>query len=156
MAGSKRAEHSGFTLVEVALAIVILAGSLVVLLGMQSSVIEQTVRDRHRQEAMLLARRIMAGIESSEMAGPEGDKSMPGSKALEEYGRSTAENARDREALDMFSVRIQVSPWGIPNIDPQALKRILLTVAWGDSAQESLELVYFMAEEAPGADADAQ
>ena len=63
MGGRRRS--SGFTLIEVVFAVLILAGSLVVLLGLQTSSLQLTGRGKMTQQAMLYARRILAPIETS-------------------------------------------------------------------------------------------
>ena len=63
---NKRANRSsGFTLVEIMIAIVILASSITVILGLQSAIMKRAIDDKSRLTAMLFARRILASLESS-------------------------------------------------------------------------------------------
>ena len=61
----RQSRTAGFTLIEVCLALLVLGGSMIVLLGLQSSIIGRTIRDSKKQRAMLLSRQILSAIETS-------------------------------------------------------------------------------------------
>lgn len=133
----------GFTLIEVTMAILVLSSALVVLLGMQSSLLGLSVSDRQRQGAMLLARRILSSIEISEEQAA-GEKSGDGAQMLSEYIDTKDMDRTDLEQLRNYSVYVVSTPVGIPALAEDALYRISVTVAWGDSPSDRMEVLYFI------------
>lgn len=137
----------GFTLIEIAFAILLLAGSLVVILGLQSSSIQRTIRDRNSQQAMLVAREIFAAIETAKESVPIGQDEGPVEEILRQF---TPFKKMDHSMLDTgtyLRARLNVQYWELPKLDPQAVKRIELTVSWGEARSESISVVYFVPEE---------
>lgn len=142
----------GFTLIEIAFAIIILAGSFVVLLSLNSSATRRAIDDRDRQQAMLVARRILAAIEVAQ--DPIETQDRTGS-AREILARFVEESDSDRENrfLDRFKARLNVTLWGIPNLNPEAMKQISLTIGWGlgsngSAGQDEVKVLYFVPHEA--------
>ena len=133
----------GFTLIEVALAVIILGGSLIVLLGLQSSIIERTIRDTKKQRAMLLAREILSAIESNPT--PPVPQSTDGSvRDVLDVLLATPDTDRRQNPEDAeFVARMEVSIVGIPNVAPDAMRKIVLTLSWGKSDLDQLTTVYF-------------
>lgn len=133
----------GFTLIEVTFAVLILASSLVTLLGLQSSVLQQAVRDKNKERALLIGRRILSVFESSsDMIEPrevQGDIS----KIVNDFALPDGDEVTKLQQLN-YTGKLSISEWGIPNLDPRAMKRIALTISWGASSLDSLELVYFV------------
>ncbi len=133
----------GFTLIEVALALVILGGSLVVLLGLQSSIIQRTIRDTRKQRAMLLAREILSAIEASQT--PPVPQTTDGSVSdvlevqLTTPDTNRKENPEDRE----FVAKLDVTLVGIPNVAPDAMRKVVLTISWGPGDLDQFTTVYF-------------
>jgi len=78
-------ESAGFTLIEITFAIVVLAGSLMVLLGLQSAATRATFYAGKKQEAMLAARALMSAIELGETELEPQDTKAPLHNLLEEY-----------------------------------------------------------------------
>ncbi len=137
-------KSSGFTLIEVAIAVLILASALGVLLGMQSSVLSQTINDRKEQQAMLLARRILAALEVSEEILKVGVESSSAKDMLESFNIEVTDPDELKNLADLQAT-LQVSYSGMPGIDPeQAMKQIILRVYWGPAAADSFEVVYFV------------
>ena len=142
-ASDERGSVRGFTLIEVALALMILGGSLVILLGLQSSIIQRTIRDTKKQRAMLLAREVLATIESDPT--PPVPQSTDGSVAdvLDAIQTtpdpSRRENPEDRE----FIAKLDVTLVGIPNVAPDAMRKVVLTISWGPTDQDQFTTVYF-------------
>jgi len=144
---AKQENLSGFTLIEVTMAIVIMASALTILVGMQSSLVEQTIRGRNQQQAMLLARRILAGFEVVDPDMNEGTSEMSAAEALELSEVADERDPQDYAGYENFRVLIQFNYWGIPKIDPQAMQRILVRVMWGPLPGDSLVVSYFIASE---------
>ncbi|RMG43385.1 MAG: hypothetical protein D6719_03830 [Candidatus Dadabacteria bacterium] len=140
----------GFTLLEIAFAVLILAGSLIVILGLQSSVVEQTLQDKNRRHAMLMARRIMAAIEILEEPLEEQDTYAPALKVLQQIlPAANKDYLADlpEDSIDLrFMARLKVTNWGkeIPLVQNINMKRIDLTVSWGENKQNSYRVTYFM------------
>jgi len=137
----------GFTLIEVIMAIIILSGALVVLLGLQSSVVNQTIRDRTEEKAMLLARRILASLESSNVPIAIGTNLEDGYQVLEDLevvGGRNDMTKDEMESLKSFQVERTVSYWGIPNIDEHAMRQIVLRIRWSDAPEDLFEAVYYV------------
>lgn len=145
--------QSAFTLIEITIAILILASGLVILLGLQSSSIARAVRDRDKLQAMLLARQVLAAIESAKEPVQNQERVSSAEAMLEELlpeGRKVA--AYYDNSLRRFQLRLKVGNWElpIPNFPPQQVKRLDLTVAWSNSPLDSLTITYFIPEEPPG------
>ncbi len=137
---------SGFTLIEVTLAIVILAGSFTILIGLQSAIIERTVRDNNQKQAVMIARQILAAIESEEASSnpvPLQETTAPVQDILDSILGAPFEIPTTLR-LEPFQASLMVAYAGIPGVADEALKRIDLTVFWGDSINEQLHVVLFI------------
>lgn len=138
----KEKSIAGFTLIEVMLAVLILAGSLVVLLGLQSSIINRNIQDRNRQYAMLAARRILSAVETAEE--PPQAQTIEGSP--DEIVAEILGVSEDRE-LSPYEEGLQaemvIEDWPISMIEESPIARLRLLVYWGPSKADSLEVVYF-------------
>ena len=140
---------AGFTLLEVALAILILASALVILIGMQSSAIDQAFRDKYSQQSMLLARELLSVIESTEDVINVGEKEAVADKILQEEPFSILGDKRERDAdydsaLKNLMVRLSVSYWGVPGLDDHAMKKITLGIWPIEMPDEVFQVVYFI------------
>ena len=142
----------GFTLMEVALALLLLAGALTVLLGLQSSSISRAVRDRRQQQAMLIARSILAAIEVS-VDRLEIDEITDAPERLIQKitgadlpKDATAPYPRDFRA----NLRVADLEIPVPSRDPRfaddaiPLKQVVLTVFWGEHAADQLQTVFII------------
>lgn len=145
-----RSGPAGFTLAEVAIAIVILSGSLVVLLGLQYSVVQRTLRDRTKITAMLIARNILSGIEVDQETVDEQDTIKPAFQMAQDLLGFTYE-ADELSELDRgINARLMVQKLEIPRPDsnPVQLKRVFLRLFWSEDPLDSFDVVYFI----PGRD----
>lgn len=134
----------GFTLLEVALAVLILSASLVIMLGLQSSSMRRSYEDRRRQEAMLLARQVLAALESRKEPLPAFTTTGTVEDILREaYDDSNAVD-RDPDPQRLFEATLAVEDFGIPDVDDKALKRVYLNMAWGRGPFDSIEVYYFI------------
>ena len=142
------ASSGGFTLIEIAFAIIILAGALVSLLGLQSASIQRAVRDANNQQAMLIARQIFSAIEttlSSESGAiGAGEQSGPPDQVINQILAGSADSEHRIDPEKKFTATMNVSFWPLPNMDPNAVKRIHLTISWSDRPEDSLSTVYFV------------
>lgn len=132
----------GFTLIEIGIAIFLLAISLTILLGLQSSVVSRSIDDRHRLQAMLLARRVISGIETGDIAADPQEVSTP---ALQFLGDSA--RPEDESTLRDLVVNMKVEPWTIPGYDDLKIRRINLSIGWNNDAESQVSIFYFVPEE---------
>ena len=144
----------GFTLVEVVIAILVLAGSLVVLLGLQSASVTKALRDRNQLQAMLAARHVFAAVEVFQEFNDR-DDTLPVYQLLQDLGAlpDIGDSAEEEELYSGMEANIQISEWENPEAlaplgaDINLLKRIYLKILWGESPDDQLEIVYFIANE---------
>ncbi len=146
---ARRSGSNGFTLIEITFAIVILAGSLVVLLGLQSAATQATIRDARKQEAMLAARALMSALEVSDEELEIQESTAPLTQLLERYVPGdgfTLEppGGRGRPPFEGLTGTLKVEFWPLPGLDPEVVKRINLKVAWSDSPVDAVEVIYFL------------
>lgn len=148
---ANRCHHTqrGFTLIEITFAIVILAGSLVVLLGLQSAATQAAIRDARKQEAMLAARTLMSTLEISTEELEVQERTAPMIELLGDFIPGDGllfEPAQDRRRAPFASLTgtLKVEYWPLPGLDPEVVKRIHLRVAWSDSPIDAVEVMYFL------------
>jgi type II secretory pathway pseudopilin PulG len=140
----------GFTIIEITVAVLILAGSLVVLLGLQSSATGRSVDDRIRQQAMLETRRILTALELAVEEPAVGELVGTVNEVLEKIYPpfvASSDNFATREELPKlpytFEARLNVTAWNLPKIE-NALRRVTVTVAWGQRRDEEYSVEYFL------------
>ncbi|MBN8550947.1 MAG: hypothetical protein J0M12_16660 [Deltaproteobacteria bacterium] len=137
----------GFSLIEVVFAVLILASSLVTLLGLQSSSLQLSAHSKFTQRAMLIAREILAPIETSRDPIEIQDIEGTPEEILEKVLAARLPAVQNDSKNTMYRVRLQVEYWGIPNLNEQAMKRITLTVRWSASQEDTFQIIYFMPNE---------
>lgn len=147
--GTVRSSEVAFTLIEITFALVILAGSLIVLIGLQSSAIERAVRDRNAQHAMLITRELLSVIETRKDADVISNTSGPVDEVLKDVllGSPLPSQPLDPEQRFRADIKVSVVPVPVPAPQPPELKRFHLTIAWGDTPTEQFETDYFIARE---------
>ena len=141
----------GFTLIEVVIALMILAVSLTTLLSLLSSVVQRTIRGQREEIAMLAARSVLASIETSASAksvepfeGLLSDLLLRMNVSRPEPKAESTESEED--ALASYQANLIVEPWGIATF-PDALQRIRLVVSWGPTTLDRVTLDYFIPTE---------
>ncbi len=129
----------------------ILAGAFVTLLGVQSASIQRSVRDWNKQQSMLIARQIFSAIETglaiNKAALDVGQRSGSPDKIINQILSGASDNDHLLDPENRFTATINISYWPIPNVDPEAVKRIFLTVAWGNTIADSINVAYFIPNE---------
>lgn len=141
--------EKGFTIIEIVFAIVLLAGSLVVIIGLQTSVIQKALRDRNQERAALIARSVMTAIEDDPDLVDLGEQTVLAAKLLKDYGIIEPDKEEQlSEVPDEVQVTLKVEDVEvpIPLADPVALRRVYLRVFWDETPDDQLELVYFFKE----------
>lgn len=117
----------GFTLIEIALAIFILAASLTTLIALESAATVRSLDDQNQFKLMLATRQVLSHIEARNISLDVAESEEPITDYLgqQQGGRPLAELG-----LSGISMRISVDYWGLPEFE-KALKRIRLSV-WRD------------------------
>ncbi|NLF26237.1 MAG: hypothetical protein GX589_11355 [Deltaproteobacteria bacterium] len=145
---------AAFTLIEVTIALLVLASSLVVLLGLQTSSVQRSLRDRAQQEAMLAARSILSAIEINSTDLEAQDTTDSAAELLRKLTK--AHSAPQTELLpDKYQANLRVEDLEIPvpNTDPKfaenmiGLKQVLLTIFWGERPDQELRVVFLVPSE---------
>ena len=149
MTRAPSSNQRGFTLIELLIALSIMAAASVVLIGMQSAAISRTVRDRNAQQGMILARRIMASIEtlSDNPTDLPSFENESGIGALQKFGIPDPTEEADKKALAPFQVTLvgEDLQLPLPNVDQDPLKKLSLRVSWGPAIDETFTITYLMA-----------
>ena len=127
--------NKGFTLLEIMIAVLILSVSMIVLLGLQASVLTQEKRDSERQEAISVAKQILAAIELY----PERLKS--GSQPANELLNFLSPNSPAAKESVLFS-DLEVEMISLPDFPDKDLERISLTISWGSSELDKVNFIY--------------
>lgn len=139
------APQSGFSLIEVIVALAIMAAAASLLIGMQGAAISRTLRDRDAQQAMLAARRIMSSIEAAGDDAPlenfDGETVL---ETLKKFGGPDVTS--DTEALGYASLRVAMAvdeiKLPIPNVEDDPMRKITLKVYWGTQLDEAFIITY--------------
>ena len=142
-----RARHSGFTLIEISIAILTLAVALITLLGLQSASLERALRDKDKQQAMLLARSILAYIESRQEPLDIQDRTDSVKQILETLMENQPASRELDQAMETFQANLKVEYWPIPGTSENSIKRITTRIFWSEDVLDSLEIVYFIPNE---------
>lgn len=137
----------GFTLVEVAVAVVLLGLGFVTLIGLQTSYSDSYMHDHDLTRAALYAQYHVAVLEADAEIPDEGSKDEALSKVLKDDGYFEDEDpdhtAASEQELATWRYQQTVSKIGVPPIE-DAMRRIDATVRWGDKPSESFTIVYFL------------
>ena len=137
-----RRSTAGFTLIEVTVAIAILALSLTTLIVLHTRYTKAYLADVSLMRAALIAREVMTAMELEKEAPEEGVKNGRVTDLLLDIPEDTSGSSRKKELSSWHYVR------RVTNIDVQdvkdALRRVDLTIQWGDSPSDSYSVVYFM------------
>ncbi len=143
-----RSKHErGLTLMEVLIAVLILAFSVTTILGLQSSIVMRALRDKNQRQAMLMARSILAAIEMDPEKVPAQETTKPARELLKNL---IPEQKADRDAADgqqllMATLSAADREFPVPGKELQivSLKEIRLRVFWGQNPDEQLDVVYY-------------
>ena len=137
--------NKGLSLIEVTFAVLILTGSFVVLLGLQSLSVDREVTDFNRQRAMLVARRIMTQIETR-TDSLEAERRQGSALDVLEYvsGVQPITPEEEQRALQNFEAELNIEEIALPGFEDKALQRVTLDISWSNSPLDKLHLVYYV------------
>ncbi len=137
-----KSSAAGFTLIEIVIAVALLAVALTTLLGLQSAIVGNTLTSRDQMQATLIARSVLSGIEMKDAIADEKGGSFSVEDAYRDYGIPYPESEAERATLQRFHVDMQVAPWKVAE-DESGMNKLELTVSWGDSHQQRVNFIYF-------------
>jgi prepilin-type N-terminal cleavage/methylation domain-containing protein len=139
--------QSGFTLIEIVAAVVILSLGLSILLSMQTRYAESYFKERNRFRAVLFAQYLMTLVEVAPQAPAEGTKDETLSNVLQDAGYFDAAGDQlinsQSEGLQNWRFFQRVTSINVPPLE-DILRKIEMTVRWGEGADEEFQLVYFI------------
>lgn len=136
-------QEAGLTLLEIMISLILLAGALIILLGLQTSVLARTGEDQQRLTAMLLARQILAVVESSEE--PLENETMEGSIAtvLDKLGAPDPDDEQRLRKMSAYQAHLRIQDLPIPNIEGAIMKHLVLSISWGARPDDVFKVDYF-------------
>jgi len=139
--------QGGFTLIEIIIAVLILASSLMVLLGLQSATVRRAIQDRETQQAMLVGREIMSAIETVEDPALIQEASGTAEEVIKSItsGAPLPEDGVDPDRR--FNVELSVEKVALPAIGDDRMRRLTLILTWEGGPPNGLTLDYFIALE---------
>lgn len=132
-----RSKIKGFTLVEVILAVLILALGLVTLFGLNTSVMSASLENSRRYQATLFARAIMTALESSSNKVDTISLNDGAYSVLQSILQQTP--PIDAELMNGYTAELQIQPWKIAGVDYDGLYLAELKVLWGDRQEQSVK-----------------
>lgn len=145
----ERSRERGFTFLEIMIAVMLLASASAILVGMQGAAIQRGARDLQAQQAMLMARRIMASIEA--LTGREFDLTsqgpLPARDLLNQFKIPPSEDPVDERITQQLQASLEVEDWllPIPNAEASPMKKISLGISWGShQPSESFRVLLLM------------
>jgi prepilin-type N-terminal cleavage/methylation domain-containing protein len=149
----KNKEH-GFTLIEVIIAVLILGVSLTTIVGLQSSILSQAVRDRNKTYALFAARSVLTELELGAAQLEPATKNDKLTEFLQASGGYKKTDQLFLDAVKDFDATILIDELEVPNPGPAtmsqsgtaipapALKfiKIILTISWGEASIDSITI----------------
>ena len=141
----KKRPQLGFTILEIIIAVMILAASLTTLLSLQTSAMSQALRTRNALEAMLASRAIMAGVE---FAADELNEQKREGTVVDVARFFLKEEALAPLIAKQSSVPLNaaliIEPWNLPKLEENTLLRLTLEVSWSPAPQDKIVTYYFL------------
>lgn len=136
---------AGFTLLEIIIAVMVLAVSLTTLLGLQSSATDEAIRTRNKHRAMLAAREVMAALENE--GGDLKPSKINGSidDILDRYMPEGLKKEGSKEESLPLMGELEIAFWNIKSLPENSLLKATLKVYWSNNPQDEINVVYFIA-----------
>lgn len=135
--------NKGFTLIEVALAVLILGAGLTTLIALHTRYVSAYMTEQRTTQAALYAQYILALREASNKPPELGEHEDPLSERLGAIGFFDGQSLKEKDLnLDGWIVHENVTSVDLPQF-PDALRRTDLEVRWGEKEDEGFILTYF-------------
>lgn len=129
---------------EVLIAVALMASATTIIIGLQSSSVYRTLRDRNGQQAALAARRILSLVEAQDSDLDSNQYSGSAYDVLSQLGVASTQTELSKDLLSKYQVQLSMEPWDV--LGPDSLKKIMLTIAWGADPDDHIDYVYFVAK----------
>ncbi len=141
--------EQGFTLIEVMVSLMLLAASLVILLGLQSSVAERSIYDDNRKYAMYVAKQILSAIEVIEATSddpiPDQDTEKDPFELIEDILGAPLPPIPGSEVPRIpLTAHLNISPWGSEQYGQDLMKKIDLRVYWSEDPRDEFHTIFFV------------
>jgi hypothetical protein len=130
---------SGFTIVEIVIALAILATAVVTLLGLNAAILSGTNRSEERLRSTLLLRRILSAIEFE----PPGELPFSARGDVSEVLRALKSQGSLIEREDLsYPCEVEIKRWEIAGLPISDLWRAEARVVWGPNPTDTLAIDY--------------
>lgn len=141
----------GFTLIEIIIAVMILAFSLTALLGLQSSATDQAIRTRNKQQAMLMARKIMSAIELQGAIVQNTKIEAPAAQVLQKFlVQDPQETKKEKTAASTelpLTANLTIEYWPVEGLPEKSIQKVSLSLFWSSNPADTIDVVYFIPAE---------
>ncbi len=136
---------SGFTLIEVALAVAIMGVALTTLIALQGSYLRSYQYERNLVRAALIGQYMLAIWEADANLPQPGESNRPLLPVLQKLGYFEENELMSAQRADLegWMLRRRITKIGIPPVD-DALRKIEVEVVWGPGQNELFQIVYFV------------
>lgn len=139
----KRVSQRGFTFIEVVIAVSLLAAAAAIIIGLQASAVQRGIHDKFSQISILVARRLMASLEANEQDLQPFEQSGRVVELLTTFKMNMPEDKDELSILEQLQATVRIEPWSIPNVDPDAMRKISVIVSWSPDPYDAVRLIYF-------------
>lgn len=139
----KRGE-TGFTLIEIAVAIALLGSALSVIITLQSRLIDTMMQERNLFRASLLAQYVLTFLDVDQYPPEPGTDKGKLEDLLEKRGYFDGEMPdNQKQSLQSWSYTMEVQSIDVGPFQ-DVLRRINLTISWGLGSGEETSFLYYM------------
>ena len=149
-----RTAEYGLTMIEVIFAIILFAGAMIVLLGLQSSNLSRTREDRNKVRAMLAAREILSAIEIQDEPLDPGTKDGSVDDLFEGLIAKPPQTDDSKNSHEGLIASLEISNVALPDIGETALQKVVITIFWGNGPFDLFKTTFFTPGKLLNADPD--
>lgn len=143
--GRFRLIEAGFTLIEVSIAVVILAAAVTTLYGLQAANTRSTLHIANENQATLLARQFFAMMDArSSNLPPIAEQVVEGTVEDIYRGIGVKPPLLSEDARVRFRAKLVVDQWPLAALLKSPMKRMQVTISWGPTVSDRLLLTYFL------------
>lgn len=135
---------NGFTLVEIAIAVAILGLALTTLIGLHTRLLNTYFNERNRTRAAFYAQYLMTMMEVQGSPPETGTNEGDLQGALEDEGFFDSDSLGDHKiSVEGWQYNQTVTSVDLPLLE-DALRRVDLSISWGEGEDETYSLLYFI------------